>query len=223
MTAGRGRRRALHLEGQAGSAASRWPPSRTVPGGIAGSSCRPRLGTHAVQIDLPGGDGPPAASIRGEVRVGPAGPGVPPAAARPRVAAAAGQPVAGGKYLDIDELDSCPSLIPSRTTQPDAHRPADRRCGTAGGRWRCWSGCWQWSGRCGNGRDAVNQNWRLKAEVQITTTGTGDGMTDSTRQRSNDILPRLRALGRRLAGALLDSLPLIVLRARGICRGQLCR
>jgi hypothetical protein len=86
------------------------------PGWYRGQFTAADVGTHVVQIDLPGGEGAQSASLRAEIRVG-----------RPDLefrqpeldrasleALATGS--AGGKYLNIDELSQLPNLIPSKTT-----------------------------------------------------------------------------------------------------------
>ena len=91
-------------------------PQENRPGWYRGQFAPSELGTHTVQIDLPGGAGTPPATIRAEVRVG-----------RPELEFQRAEldreslqllasQSAGGKYLDVDELDQMPSLIPSKTT-----------------------------------------------------------------------------------------------------------
>jgi hypothetical protein len=86
------------------------------PGWYRGQFVPSELGPHAVRIELPGADGTSPASIRAEVRVGrPELEFQRPELDRESLQLLASQS-AGGKYLDIDELDQLPSLIPSKTT-----------------------------------------------------------------------------------------------------------
>lgn len=91
-------------------------PQANRPGWYRGQFVPSALGPHGVQIELPGGSGTPPAAIRAEVRVGrPELEFQRPELDRESLQLLATQS-AGGKYLDIDELEQMPSLIPSRTT-----------------------------------------------------------------------------------------------------------
>ncbi len=91
-------------------------PQPNRPGWYRGQFVPSELGPHTLRIDLPGGAGTPAATIRAEVRVGrPELEFLRPELDRESLALLASQS-AGGKYLDIDEFDQAPALIPSRTT-----------------------------------------------------------------------------------------------------------
>ncbi|GMU23653.1 MAG: hypothetical protein AMXMBFR13_37310 [Phycisphaerae bacterium] len=85
------------------------------PGWYRGQYVPTELGTHSVQIDLPGGSGSEPAAIRGEIRVGRAELEF----LRPELDREALQLLAtgsaGGKYLNVDEVDQLSGLIPSRT------------------------------------------------------------------------------------------------------------
>lgn len=85
------------------------------PGWFRGQLIPTRIGTHALQIDLPADDGAPVA-VRGEIRVG-----------RPDLEfrnttldreslTLLAERSAGGRFLHIDEAARLPSLIPSKTT-----------------------------------------------------------------------------------------------------------
>ncbi|MEP0842945.1 MAG: hypothetical protein HRF43_09555, partial [Phycisphaerae bacterium] len=85
------------------------------PGWFRGEFVPSELGRHTVQIDLPGASGAEPAVIRGEVRVGrPELEFQKPELDRDSLQLLASQS-AGGKYLEIDELDQLGTLIPSGT------------------------------------------------------------------------------------------------------------
>lgn len=86
------------------------------PGWYRGQFVPSELGPHTVRIELPGADGTPPAGIRAELRVGrPELEFQRPELDREALQLLASQS-AGGKYLEIDELDQLPALIPSKTT-----------------------------------------------------------------------------------------------------------
>lgn len=91
-------------------------PQPNRPGWYRGQFVASEMGPHTVQIDLPGGSGTPPATIRREVRVGRAELEFQrPELDRESLQLLADQS-AGGRYLEVDQLDQLPSLIPSRTT-----------------------------------------------------------------------------------------------------------
>ncbi|HOB73357.1 MAG TPA: hypothetical protein PKG54_02425 [Phycisphaerae bacterium] len=91
-------------------------PQPNRPGWYRGQFVPSELGPHTVRIELPGGAGTPAAHINAEVRVGrPELEFQRPELDREALQLLASQS-AGGRYLDIDELEQVPSLIPSKTT-----------------------------------------------------------------------------------------------------------
>jgi len=104
----------LHVEGQTDRTVT-LAAQQNRPGWYRGRFVPTEVGTHVLQIDLPGSEGMPAATLRGEVRVGqPDLEFRQPELDRESLETLAAQS-AGGKYLNVDEVDQLPSLIPSRT------------------------------------------------------------------------------------------------------------
>mgnify|MGYP002814615946 CR=1 FL=1 len=106
---------AITVEGQpAGNIKLTAQPNR--PGWYRGQFVPTRAGTHTVRIDL-SGDGPNStASIRGEVRVGrPDAEFRNTSLDRESLETLASRS-AGGRYVNIDEVDQLASVIPSKVT-----------------------------------------------------------------------------------------------------------
>ncbi len=109
-------------------------PQADRPGWYRGQFVPTQVGTFTVQIELPGGDGVEPATVRGEVRVGQ--PDLEfrrTELDRSSLEVLAAQS-AGGRYLDIDEVDRLPEMIPNRTTTLTL----------SGQPVRLWDGWWTW-------------------------------------------------------------------------------
>ncbi len=86
------------------------------PGWYRGSFIAAQLGTHVIQIDLPAAEGGKPVTLKSQVKVGqPDLEFKQPELDRESLQTLALQS-GGGKYLDIDEANQLPSLIPNRTT-----------------------------------------------------------------------------------------------------------
>lgn len=123
------------------------------PGWYRGRFVPKQVGTFTVEIHLPGGDGVPPATIRSEVRVG-----QPDLEFRQieldRIAleVLAAQS-AGGRYLEINEVDRLPELIPDQTTTLTL----------SGQPTSLWDGWWTWGLLVG----LLGVEWALRKRARL--------------------------------------------------------
>jgi hypothetical protein len=86
------------------------------PGWYRGQFTPTGAALHELQIDLPAEGNTPSAAVRGELRVGQPDLEFRQTPLDRQSLASLASESAGGQYLNVDEIDKLPSLIPSRTT-----------------------------------------------------------------------------------------------------------